>query len=340
MNQRPARATMQDVARLAGVSLATVSHVLNETRYVSPDRVALVRQAIAETGFTPNSLARALAKNSTSSVGLVFSWISNPYFADIIGAIEMECYRAGFSVLLSDTNDDPEKELRIVQDLHERRVDGIFIAPCPDPADRTLAYLRTNKVCTVLVDRLAAPDFDQVGVDNQSAVYQLVDHLAGHGYRDIALLPGHDGYATTGERIAAFSARMAHHGFAATAQIAPPSNSSAAAAAHTSALLSGPAKPQALVTGNNLSTIGAVRAIRQAGLRVPADIALVGIDDFEWADSFEPRLTVIAQPCQNIGKSAAKMMHDRIKSPLSPVRTLQLKPKLIYRDSCGCKTEL
>lgn len=328
---------MQDVARLAGVSLATVSHVLNETRYVSPDRVAMVRKAIAEIGFTPNSLARSLAKNSTSSVGLVFSWISNPYFADIIGAIETECYRAGFSVLLSDTNDDPEKELRIVQDLHERRVDGMFIAPCPDPADRTLAYLRKNKVCTVLVDRLAAPDFDQVGVDNQSAVFKLVDHLAGHGYREIALLPGHDGYATTNERIAAFSARMAYHGHAATARVCPPSNSSDAAAAHAAALLAGPSRPEALVTGNNLSTIGAMRAIRQAGLRVPADIALVGIDDFEWADSFEPRLTVVAQPCQDIGKSAADLMRARIKSPLSTVKTLRLNPKLICRDSCGCK---
>ena len=98
---------MQDVARLAGVSLATVSHVLNETRYVSPDRVALVRQAIAETGFTPNSLARALAKNSTSSVGLVFSWISNPYFADIIGAIEMECYLTAFFSLSFLGQNDP-----------------------------------------------------------------------------------------------------------------------------------------------------------------------------------------------------------------------------------------
>jgi LacI family transcriptional regulator len=189
----------------------------------------------------------------------------------------------------------------------------------------------------VLVDRLASSDFDQVGVDNQSAIYQLVDHLVVHGYRHIALVPGHDGYSTTGERMVSFSDRMEHHGLAAMAQITSPSNSSDAACAHVAALLSGPTRPDALVTGNNLSTIGAMRAIRQSRLRVPEDIALVGIDDFEWADSFEPRLTVIAQPCQSIGQKAAALMRARIKAPAAPTSTLQLEPQLILRNSCGCK---
>lgn len=329
---------MADVARQAGVSLATVSHVLNETRFVSPETIALVKQAVIATGYTPNALARSLARSSTSSVGIVFSWISNPYFSDIICAIEEECYKIGLSVLLSDTNDDPEKELRIVQDLCQRRVDGIILAPSPDPARKALNYLAENSVCTILVDRLIAREFDQVGVKNALAVHQLVDHLVTHGYERIAMVPGHRSYATTRERIAGFLERLAFHGLHIDERsVAAESDTSEAATAATLGLLSSADRPRALVAGNNLSTIGAMRAIRQLGLRVPRDVALVGVDDFEWADSFEPRLTVIAQPCKRIGQRAAALVAARIKNPLGKRSTIRLDPTLIVRESCGCK---
>lgn len=329
---------MADVARRAGVSLATVSHVLNETRFVSPETVALVKGAIVATGFTPNTLARSLARSSTSSVGIVFSWISNPYFSDIICAIEEECYKIGLSVLLSDTNDDPEKELRIVQDLHQRRVDGIILAPCPDPERRTLDYLKANSVCTVLVDRLMSDEFDGVGVENRVAVHKLVDHLVGHGYKRIGMIPGHIGYSTTRERIAGFIERLQFHGLPTDdSLIAPECSSSEAATAATIGLLQSSPRPRAIVAGNNLSTIGAMRAIRRLGLEVPGDVALVGVDDFEWADSFEPRLTVVAQPCKEIGQRAALLVAARIKNPTGKRSMIKLEPTLVVRDSCGCQ---
>ncbi len=326
---------MQDVALAAGVSLATVSHVLNETRFVRPDTVELVRKAIRETGYTPNTLARALVRNSSSSVGLVFSWIANPYFSDIICSIESECYDAGISVLFSDTNDDPEKELKVIQDLHQRRVDGIFFAPSPDPLDRSFEYLVANEIPAVLVDRMPDKPFDKVGVDNSKALYLLVDHLAGHGYKKIGFVPGHEGYDTTHERIQGFSARMHHHGLDPGVRIASPCNTTEEATAQVEQLLTR-GQLDAIITGNNLSTIGAMKALRHLGLRVPRDIALVGIDDFEWADSFEPRLTVIAQPCQDIGRNAAALMNSRIENPTGPIRTVRLEPRLVIRESCGC----
>jgi len=142
---RSAMTTLAEVARTAGVSVSTVSHVVNGTRYVSPGKAKLVNDAIAVVGYFPNTLARSLKLASTSSVGLAISALSNPYFSDIICAVEAECARLGLMVFLSDTQDDPEKEIAVIRALHQRRVDGIIFAPsaAPEPA---LDYLARSGV--------------------------------------------------------------------------------------------------------------------------------------------------------------------------------------------------
>src|SRR3954471_15580547 len=128
-----AMSTIAEVARAAGVSVSTVSHVVNGTRYVSPDTAKLVNDAIDKIGYLPNTLARSLKMASSSSVGLAISALSNPYFSDIICAVEAECARLGLMVFLADTQDDPEKELAVIRALHQRRVDGIIFAPSAEP---------------------------------------------------------------------------------------------------------------------------------------------------------------------------------------------------------------
>ena len=330
-------ATIVDVARRAGVSVSTVSHVVNATRVVSPDTTRSVEQAIAAVGYTPNTIARSLARSATSSVGIAISAISNPYFSDIICAIERECSRLGLMVFLSDTHDDPALELQVVQALHQRRVDGIILAPSADPGQRALAYLEQTGVPCVLVDRLPSSRFDRVGVQNKSAMALLVGHLIGHGHERIGLIAGQPCFATTLERIEGYRAALRTHGLAwddALVQAGNPTVASAAAA--TARLLALADPPTALATGNNLATVGAVQAIRAAGLRVPADLALAGFDDFEWASCFEPRLTVIAQPCQEIGRRAAALLVERIKRADARKRSIRLKPSLVIRNSCGC----
>ena len=330
-------ATIVDVARRAGVSVSTVSHVVNRTRTVSPGTAKLVEQAIAATGFTPNSIAQSLARSATNSVGIAISAISNPYFSDIICAIETECSRLGLMVFLSDTQDDPEQELRVVRALHQRRVDGIILAPSADPEQQALRYLEQSGIPCVLVDRLPSGRFDRVGVQNKRAMELLVSHLIGHGHERIGLIAGQPGFATTLERIDGYRAALRAHGLPwddALVQAGNPTVASATAA--TRKLLALAAAPTALATGNNLATIGAVQAIRAAGLRVPADLALAGFDDFEWADCFEPRLTVIAQPCEEIGKRAAALLVERIRRTSGKRRSIRLKPSLVIRNSCGC----
>ncbi|MDR3438136.1 LacI family DNA-binding transcriptional regulator [Telmatospirillum sp.] len=331
-------ATIIDVARRAGVSVSTVSHVVNATRTVSPETTRLVAEAIAATGYTPNSIARSLARSATNSVGIALSAISNPYFSDIICAIGRECDRLGLMVFLCDTHDDPEHELQVVRGLHQRRVDGVLLAPAATSEQRALDYLRDNRVPCVLVDRAGSPEFDQVCVQNARAMAMVVEHLAGHGHRRIGFVGGQPGFATSLERAEGFRDAVLARGLdddMALLQVGNGDLDAVTAAAFR--LLALPKPPTAIATGNNLATVGTMRALRQAGLRVPDDMALIGFDDFEWADYFEPRLTTIAQPCQEIGRHAASLLMDRIKDYDGKRRTLRLAASLVIRNSCGCR---
>ena len=330
-------ATIVDVARRAGVSMSTVSHVVNRTRRVNPETMSLVEEAIAFVGFRPNALARSLKRASTDSVGIAISAVTNPYFSDIIGAIETECWRLGLMVFLSDTRDEPAQELRVVQALHERRVDGIILAPCSEPQNLAIAYMDEHHIPYVLVDRLIANQVDQVGVNNKSSVQVLIEHLVSHGHKRIGYVMGPLGFATSRERLKGYRSALKAAGIEYDpALVTQPSNRADSAASATGELFGLPRPPTAIAAGNNLALIGAMHALRERGLRVPDDVALVGFDDFEWADYFEPRLTVIAQPCQAIGREAASLLVERIADVGGKRRTVRLKTQLIVRTSCGC----
>jgi LacI family transcriptional regulator len=330
-------ATIVDVARRAGVSVSTVSHVVNRTRHVNPDTLSLVEEAIAFVGFRPNALARSLKRASTESVGIAISAISNPYFSDTICAIEAECARLGMMVFLSDTQDDPAQELKVVQALHQRRVDGIILAPSADPESRAVAYLNAHRIPFVLVDRLLSNRYDQVGVQNKSSMQLLVAHLLSHGHTRIGYVAGQCGFSTTRERIDGYRAALKAAGIALDETLVRrPDGRTDGAAASTGELLDMESPPTAIAAGNNMALIGVMHSLRERGLYVPNDIALVGFDDFEWADYFEPRLTVIAQPCQAIGREAAALLIERIGNMDGKRRTIRLRTDLVLRTSCGC----
>ncbi|MCH5673185.1 LacI family DNA-binding transcriptional regulator [Streptomyces gilvus] len=338
--------TMADVARSAGVSVATVSHVLNDTRPVLPHTRQAVLDAIDRIGYTPNTLARSLVTSRTRSIGLAVSAISNPYFTEILQGVEAGALEHGYSLLIADPHDDPEHERKVVQLLHERRVDGMIVAPSANPRE-LLAYLGRHQVPAVFLDRLVEtpaddiPHHDQVCAESAEPTARLVTHLAELGHRRIALVAGLPGFSTTRERITGY-----RHGLAASGLpyderlVAHGDSESPGAERATAALLSLTAPPTALVTANNAMTIGALRALRDRGLSVPEDIALCCFDDFAWADLFSPRLTAIAQPSREIGAEAVRLLLDRLASPERPARTVRLPCSFVHRGSCGCPEEL
>ncbi|MEV6170012.1 LacI family DNA-binding transcriptional regulator [Streptomyces sp. NPDC051954] len=332
--------TMADVARSAGVSVATVSHVLNDTRPVLPHTRQAVLDAIEELGYTPNGLARSLVTSRTRSIGLAVSAISNPYFTEILQGVEAGALEHGYSLLIADPHDDPGHERKVAQLLHERRVDGMIVAPSADPRE-LLAYLDRHAVPTVLLDRVVdapgAPRFDQVCAESAEPTTQLVRHLAELGHRRIGLVAGLPGLSTTAERITGYRHGLAAAGLPYDERLVVHGDSESAGAERaTTALLSLAAPPSALVTANNAMTLGALRALRTHGRSVPDDIALCCFDDFAWADLFSPRLTAIAQPSREIGAQAVRVLLDRLASPDRPARTVRLDCAFVHRTSCGC----
>ncbi|WP_030264422.1 LacI family DNA-binding transcriptional regulator [Streptomyces violens] len=329
-------ATMVDVARRAGVSVATVSHVLNETRPVRPDTRKSVLDAIDELGYTHNTLARSLVTSRTRSIGLAVSAISNPYFTEILQGVEAGALEAGYSLLIADPHDDPVHERKVVQLLHERRVDGMIVAPSAEPA-ALVEYVTKRAVPTVYLDRLVGDAHDQVCAESTAPIRQLVEHLADLGHTRIGLIAGLPGLSTTTERVAGYREGLRSRGLPFAPELLAGGNSEAEGAEDaTRHLLAAPEPPTAVITANNAMTIGALKALGEMGLRVPHDIALACFDDFSWADLFSPRLTAISQPSREIGAAAVQLLLDRLDDPARPPRTIRLPCKFVHRTSCGC----
>ena len=329
-------ATIADVARRAGVATSTVSHVLNRTRFVSAATTRAVEDAVASLGYTPNVLARALARSTTNTVGLAISASRNPYFGDMVNAIEAECSARDMMVLLANTRDDPVEELRAVTELHRRRVDGILLAPSGGPEAPALTYLRDNAIPTVLVDRLPEAGFDGVGVENERSIAVLVNRLADAGHARIAFLGGQASFTTTLERADAAATALSRRGLGPDRDLVSIDHVAVATAREAVVrMLALPVPPTAFLGGNNLTTVGIVAALRRAGLQVPRDIAVAGFDDFEWGDVFEPGLTVMAQPCDEIGRRAAALLQRRIHDGAAALEVVRISPTLIRRGSCG-----
>jgi len=331
-------ATMEDVAKAADVSLSTVSHVLNGTRKVSPKTVAAVNAAMQQIGYVPNMLARALVGSSSGTIGVAISAFTNHYFSETVRAIEAACTRHGLMMLFSDTHDDPAQELKVVQNLHQRRVDGIVLAPSGDPDNLALNYLSSNKIASVLVDRMSPLPFDQVGVENVEATAQLVSHLITvHGHRRIGFIAGAVGLSTTNERVEGYRLALERAGISFDPTLVRSGDSNLArSGAATRELLQLEQRPTAIVAGNNLMTIGTMHALRDAHVAVPQEVALAGFDDFDWADYFSPRLTVMAQPLEELGSMAVDLLIERIANPGRALRAARLAPTLRVRNSCGC----
>ncbi|KRF32957.1 LacI family DNA-binding transcriptional regulator [Yonghaparkia sp. Soil809] len=326
--------TMSDVARVAGVSATTVSHVINKTRKIEAETERAVLAAIAETGYLNDRVARSLRTGKTMTIGLAISAISNPYFADVVHAIERTVSANGHSLLLADTHDDPEHELRAVTDLLAHRPDGILIAPSSDP-QTALDRIASRRIPTVLIDRVHPEidswPFDAIGVENVEPMAELVEHLVDQGHRRIAMVAGKKGLQTTIERIEGFHLGMSRRGLASSeADVAHGAEDAGAA---VDALLALPEPPTALVMGNNQATIDSMRRLAERGIRIPEDLALACFDDFPWADLFHPRLTAVRQPVDLLGSRAVTMLFDRMAAPELAARQVRLRTELIVRDS-------
>jgi LacI family transcriptional regulator len=329
-------AKIGDVALRAGVSPATVSRVLNGSGAVSPERAARVREAAAELGYTPSGPARALRQQRTRVWAAVIADINNPLFTSLGRVLEVVALAEGHRLVLGNTDEDLEKEAAYLDIAVAEQMAGVAIA---------VASARYRRV-DVLLDRgipVGAFDrrpkrhedaVDSVVVDNELGARQATDHLVAAGARRIACITGPARISTASERLAGYQAALRAAGVAPDADLVRRADfKEDGGYAATRTLLSARTRPDALFVANNLMTLGALRAVQEAGLRVPEDLLLVGFDDAPWTTLVSPQLTVVAQPTHEIGQQAARLLATA--STDLPKRHVVLPPTLLVRASSG-----
>jgi len=329
--------TIKDVAQLAGVSVATVSHVLNGTRFVSDAARARVQEAIGALQYVPSALARSLKSNRTHTVGMMIPNNSNPYFAEIIRGIEDTCYAAGFSVILCNSDDDPVKQSNYVRLLSEKQVDGLIVVSSGSD-EELLDTLRAARMPQVLVDReideLAA---DLVEVNHEAGAFIATQHLLSLGHQRIACIAGPASLSSARERMQGYRRALREAGLAHADSLLRTSDFTAAGGhAAMDALLDGASeRPTAVFASNDLMAIGAVCAASSHGLRIPHELSVIGFDDIALAAHSNPPLTTIAQPKHETGAVAAKLLLQRIAQPERGLQRAILQPSLVLRQSTG-----
>ena len=332
-------ATIKDVAAKAGVSTATVSHVVNGSRAVSVETKKKVKAAIKALKYRPDGIARSMRVAQTGTIAVLIADVTNPFFADFVRGVEDTAHQRGerYNLLLCNTEENTAREERALDLVLERRIDGIVMAPAGGN-ETILADLVDSGLPLVFGDRkLKGVQADTVVADNFDAAGDLTRHLISIGHRRIGLLEARLASSAIQERVAGFRDALAKAGLALDPRdvVTSLSNIDAADAAGAAFLDPGN-RPDAVFCTNNFMTLGMMQALIGKNLRCPEDMAVVGFDDFPWAAAFRPRLTVVAQPAYEIGREAATLLFDRISGRRTgaPIQMV-LNAKLIVRDSCG-----
>jgi LacI family transcriptional regulator len=332
------RATLQDVARAAGVGPMTVSRTINGHPYVAEETARKVREAIGRLGYRPNHAARMLTGKLSRSIGLIVPDISDTFFSVVSHAVQEAARASGYLVWLAASDEDPTIEAAQVEMMMHHPVDGILLVP----VDSRSAYFETIAGGTtpiVTIDRpMEIASTDSVGVENRSGARMAVEHLIQHGYRRIACIAANVHLLPIKERIAGYKESMRRAGLPCYKELTLSSQISAKAA--LSKLFGSRHRPDALFTANNASTIWVIEALKAMSLEMGKDIALVGFDDVDFFTLITPPVTAVRQPAAELGSLSAQMLLQRIRRELETASIRAVLPvTLTIRESCGCNAK-
>jgi LacI family transcriptional regulator len=333
------RVTIRDVASKAGVSAMTVSRVINESPRVSDDTRRRVEAAIADLGYVPNRLARGLIRQKTGALGVIVPDVANPFFTLVVRGVEEVAWRAGYHVILCNTQGDLERERGYLEDMLAFQVEGLLIAPAGDRSRPHLRLLTRNNVPFVLIDRsIAGFEADLVQGDSVGGARRLIEHLIGLGHRRIGMMTETSEVSTARDRLQGYREALAGAGIEFRPELVAISSAIDPRVAHdaTLRLLDLPDRPTAIFAVNNIAVVGVVEAARERRLEIPDDLALVCFDDIEHASRVYPFLTVMAQPAETFGTIATQLVLDRLAGRVGDRRrVVVLPPDFIVRLSSG-----
>src|SRR5216683_2173733 len=328
--------TIKDVAIHASVSIATVSAVMNKNKYVSPELAQRVGESIAALGYRRNSFARGLKTRLSYSIGLIVPDITNPFFTNIARGVEDVANAQNYSLILGNTDEDPEKEKKYLHLLESKQADGLIIAVTAR-SHEYLQALPLQDLALVSIDRsLFDLGIDTVMVDNRAGARTVIEHFIALGHRRIGLVTGLRGIAPTEERLLGYTEALEKHGIAVDpALIAVAYARVDGGERGAMQLLALEDRPTALFMMDGTMAIGARSEEHTSELQSRSDIALVCFDDFTWAAVMRPHLTVIDQPTYEIGQRSAHLLFERLQNQKRAPREIRLQTQLIVRESCG-----
>jgi LacI family transcriptional regulator len=330
--------SVKDVAALAGVSLGTVSNVLNRPERVSATTRERVEAAIRELGFVRNESARHLRAGRSRTVAYLVLDAGNPFFTDVARGVEEVARDEGWAVFLCNSDDDTARETDYVDLLLEQRVRGVLVTPVDGP-DRGFPLLRSRGIPVVLVDRSAGPGWCSVSVDDVEGGYLAVTHLVESGHRRIGYVGGPAAVQQVQDRLAGARKALAETGVGAGALVelrtAALNVAEGRRAGERLAGLPAARRPTAAFCANDLLALGLLQELTRQGLSVPGDVAIVGYDDIEFAAAATVPLTSVRQPRHQLGRTAAELLRAESEEPPGEHahRQVEFAPELVVRQS-------
>jgi DNA-binding LacI/PurR family transcriptional regulator len=329
--------TMNDVAEKTGVSKTTISRIINQIpNAASKETVERVLKAIDELGYYPNQVAASLKRTTTRTIGLVMGDIENPFFGLMIKGVEEVVRSSGYSLILANSNYDDALEHDLCMLMLSKQVDAILIAPSGFSSCKQYAPILDRQTHVVFIDNyVPGCNVDSVIVNNYEASKEACDYLISLGHKKIAFIAGPANRISSDQRTKGFVGAMEEEFGSLEPSLLKRGDHTIAGGYRCMAeLLQQPEVPTAVFASNNLMTVGALGAIKDAGLSIPGDISILGFDDMYWYSINQPSLTAVDQPAFEIGQTAAKRVVMRLRNKKQPSpEVIELKAKLIVRDS-------
>jgi LacI family transcriptional regulator len=325
--------TIFDVAKKASVSVMTVSRVLNNPKIVSKKTINKVHMVMDNLGYQPSQIARSMVKKKTNTIGVIMPDIKNTFFNNWFRFIEDYASSHNYNLLLCNTDEEPTKELKYVKLFQSQRVDGVLITPC---SRESIEYLLRTKMNFVSVDRLFEDmKTDCVTTNHYNGAFKGADYLIKLGHNNIAVLHGSGFLYPDLQRQNGFKDSMKQNKINLNSDLMINCEfDELLAYSKVKEILKSKIKPSAIFSFNSLMMIGAIKAIRELKLRIPADISLLCFDEIPGHEIFEPKITFVKQSIEKLGNRSIKMLIDKIKKPSSKFSKILLEPELVIGKSC------
>lgn len=328
-------ATIKDVARMAGVSTTTVSHVINKTRFVAEATQQKVLAAVDELNYAPSAVARSLKCNTTRTIGMLVTKSTNPFFAEVVHGVEEYCYGAGYTLILCNTEGNLEKQRDYLRMLSEKRVDGLLVM-CSDLDQMLLDLLeRKNDLPMVIMDwGPESPHTDNILDNAENGGYIAAKHFIENGHKKIGCLSGQVDKSTCQERLKGFRKAMTEAELTVNDDWLLDGDFECESAVEAAQkFIAMEDRPTAIFCFNDIMAMALISTFEQAGLRVPDDISIIGYDNIDLAPYFSPPLTTVHQPKRRLGKKAIEILLERVKDKNHERQTFEMTPKLVERKS-------